>query len=536
MSGAEGNLFICPAYHRRLGHTRLSEEFPNEPFAELSLEELATHTAKYLRFFQRYRRAVFFTYDLSTAPRIALWSAFLSWIGQSATVLDASGRKRTGSLASLMTRDFPEIATEAFRVPFLLRQISRDLRDIRNKKTAHYPDRLSFAYLRTDHWFGIKAGGSVTHVAGVANGLHNLGIPVFLISSDRLELIASDIQVLVIQPRPSLRNFQGTAEMAYNEQLVEASSKILDARKPTIIYQRYSPYNYTGAHLATRLGLPFVLEYNGSEVWMAKHWGTGIGFSKWAEAIELADLRAADAVVVVSQALKDELIARSIPASKILVNPNGVDTTRFNPEVVHDQSQILRKKLGLEKKTVAGFIATFGLWHGAEVLAGAIGPVMKNNPGVHFLFIGDGPTARATRQIINDNNLTNSATFTGMIPEEDAAVYLGACDLFVCPQIPNPDGTPFFGSPTKLFEYMAMQKGIIASRLDQIADVLQDGNTALLVTPGSVDELVDAILKLAGDPEESARLGLNARQEVSAQYTWKAHTQRILDHLRAVLT
>ena len=83
---------------------------------------------------------------------------------------------------------------------------------------------------------------------------------------------------------------------------------------------------------------------------------------------------------------------------------------------------------------------------------------------------------------------------------------------------------------------MAMQKGIIASRLDQIADVLQDGNTALLVTPGSVDELVDAILKLAGDPEESARLGLNARQEVSAQYTWKAHTQRILDHLRAVLT
>ncbi len=54
-----------------------------------------------------------------------------------------------------------------------------------------------------------------------------------------------------------------------------------------------------------------------------------------------------------------------------------------------------------------------------------------------------------------------------------------------------PDGSRFFGSPTKLFEYMAMGKGIVASRLDQLAEVLEHDQTAWLVTPGDVEELAD---------------------------------------------
>jgi len=283
--------------------------------------------------------------------------------------------------------------------------------------------------------------------------------------------------------------------------------------------------------------LPFVLEYNGSEVWMAKHWGTPMRFSKWAAEIEIANLRAADAVVVVSQALKDELVGRGIAAAKILVNPNGVDTCRFDPDIIRDESQRLRKTLGLEKKVVVGFVATFGRWHGAEILARAVRPIIEKEPRAHFLFIGDGPTAAATRDIINADRLTQAAaTFTGIIPQKDGPIYLGACDLFVCPQTPNPDGSPFFGSPTKLFEYMAMGSGIVASRLDQIGEVLKHGTTGLLVTPGSVDELANGILELVANADERKRLGSNARQEVLARYTWTAHTQRILDHIRNVLT
>ena len=83
---------------------------------------------------------------------------------------------------------------------------------------------------------------------------------------------------------------------------------------------------------------------------------------------------------------------------------------------------------------------------------------------------------------------------------------------------------------------MAMGSGIVASRLDQIGEVLKHGTTGLLVTPGSVDELANGILELVANADERKRLGSNARQEVLARYTWTAHTQRILDHIRNVLT
>jgi len=537
MTGGGHNLFVFPAYHRALGRARLREEFPDEPFIEVPLEQLTLEFKDYLRRFQRYRRAVFFTYDLKTAPRIALWSAFLSWIGRSCVVLDASGGKRTGSLGSVLTRDIPQLAGETVQLPFLLWKVARDIARIQTKKKARLAGSVSIAYLRTDHWFGITAGGSVTHVAGVANAFRNLGIPLFLVSSDKLELIDKAIPLLVIEPRPALQNLQGGAEMAYNRRLIARCSDIFAERRPALLYQRYSPYNYTGAYLATVFQLPFVLEYNGSEVWMAKHWGTPMRFSKWAAEIEIANLRAADAVVVVSQALKDELVARGIASEKILVNPNGVDTCRFDPDIIRDESQRLRKTLGLEKKVVVGFVATFGRWHGAEILARTVRPIIEKEPRAHFLFIGDGPTAAATRDIINADRLTQAAaTFTGIIPQKDGPLYLGACDLFVCPQTPNPDGSPFFGSPTKLFEYMAMGSGIVASRLDQIGEVLKHRTTGLLVTPGSVDELANGILELVANADERKRLGSNARQEVLARYTWTAHTQRILDHIRNVLT
>jgi len=94
--------------------------------------------------------------------------------------------------------------------------------------------------------------------------------------------------------------------------------------------------------------------------------------------------------------------------------------------------------------------------------------------------------------------------------------------------VPLPDGRPFFGSPTKLFEYMAMGKGIVASRLDQLAEVLTHNNTALLITPGNVDELVDAIHQLAQDQNLRRRLGERARAVAIERHTWQQNAARVL--------
>ena len=141
-----------------------------------------------------------------------------------------------------------------------------------------------------------------------------------------------------------------------------------------LIYQRYSLDNYAGIVLSRKFDIPFVVEYNGSYLWVAQNWGKPLAFKKIAEIIELANLRAADLIVVVSAALKDELIRRGIDEKKILVNPNGVDPEVFSPAV---GGSYIRKAFHLDDKTVVGFIGTFGQWHGAEVLAEAVKQVVS---------------------------------------------------------------------------------------------------------------------------------------------------------------
>jgi glycosyltransferase involved in cell wall biosynthesis len=99
--------------------------------------------------------------------------------------------------------------------------------------------------------------------------------------------------------------------------------------------------------------------------------------------------------------------------------------------------------------------------------------------------------------------------------------------------VPNADGSPFFGSPTKLFEYMAMERAIIASDLDQIGEVLRHGDTAWLVPPADVGALADAMSRLVDDPALGTRLGTAARREALAHHTWHAHVARTLAALEA---
>src|SRR5262249_4532870 len=106
---------------------------------------------------------------------------------------------------------------------------------------------------------------------------------------------------------------------------------------------------------------------------------------------------------------------------------------------------------------------------------------------------------------------------------------LDACDVLVSPHVPLADGSEFFGSPTKLFEYMAMGKGIVASKLGQIGEVLVDGETALLVEPGNVRELSEAIERLGASRELGQRLGAAARRVAVEHHTWKHNAQRVLD-------
>jgi glycosyltransferase involved in cell wall biosynthesis len=141
-------------------------------------------------------------------------------------------------------------------------------------------------------------------------------------------------------------------------------------------------------------------------------------------------------------------------------------------------------------------------------------------------------------------------TLTGLVPQDEAPAFVFASDVLVSPHVPNPDGSAFFGSPTKLFEYMASGKAIIASDLEQIGEVLRpalraaglpaagpqaaDGSMAVLTRPGDPGDVAAAIRFLVDRPDWREHLGRNARREALAKYTWDKHVEVIEGALQAL--
>ena len=386
------------------------------------------------------------------------------------------------------------------------------------------------AYLRANLWQETTAGGSVAHAGGVLSGLKAAGVEVRYVGTTRFEPARHlGVPVHVIPPRLSwMRNLPDLSFLAYCELFARRARAALASVRPDFVYQRYSVLNYSGLQVARTFRCPFILEYNGSEVWVARHWGTPLMFEGLATRIEEANLLSADLVVVVSRALRDEVVGRGVPAERVLVNPNAVDPDRCRPDL---DGGPIRRRFGLEDKLVIGFIGTFGPWHGADVLAHAVRPVVAQLPAAHFLFIGDGSGMPRVREILRTAGVEDHVTLAGLVPQDEAPHYLAACDILVSPHVGNPDGSPFFGSPTKLFEYMAMGRAIVASDLDQIGEILRHGKTAWLVKPGDPNHLAAGILTLAGDVDLQCALGKAARAEAVAQHTWQAHVGRILQRM-----
>jgi glycosyltransferase involved in cell wall biosynthesis len=253
-------------------------------------------------------------------------------------------------------------------------------------------------------------------------------------------------------------------------------------------------------------------------------------FLPWIGLAEEVTLAGASVIVTVSEVLRLELIERGLPAERVIVNPNGVDPSKFRPDC--GDREELRCRFGFEPQhIVATFAGTFGYWHGVGVLQKAIEKLFGGISGsgatngaennLRFLLIGKGMLQAEMRAALRVYEERGLVVFAGVIPHEEMPSYLNLADILLSPHVPMPDGRPFFGSPTKLFEYMAMGKAIVASRLDQIEAVLEDNRTAVLVQPGNVDELAQAILAVAANAELRTRLGHNVRQAALANHTWK---------------
>jgi glycosyltransferase involved in cell wall biosynthesis len=485
----------------------------------------------------RYDEARILTHRLETIGRPLKLAVFLRALSHGRCYIEDEGGRRRVLSVPLIARWAWQAVREPFGKAALLRSAAREVDELVAAARAQPAPSLALPrqplYLRSDMSFGLKAGGSVGHIAGVFNHLSAFGGTPIMLTTDLIPTIDASLEVHTVPPAEAFWEYPELPSLMLNRQFAQAAAARVPDRLLSFVYQRYSLNNFAGARIAVQRRVPFVLEYNGSEIWMSRHWGTPLDYEALSSQIEMANLTIADLVVVVSQAMADELTARGVAREKILVNPNGVEPDRYSPDV--DGSPV-RERYGLTGKLVIGFIGTFGPWHGAEVLAQAFGCLIAADPALgastRLLMIGDGVKMDEVSRAIAAAGIGDLVVLTGIVPQSDGPAHLAACDILVSPHVPNADGTPFFGSPTKLFEYMAMGKGIVASELDQVGDVLEHGGAARMVTPGDVASLVEGLRDLIEHPDKRNQLGAAARRLAVERHTWREHTRRIVEALQ----
>ncbi|UUQ63721.1 glycosyltransferase family 4 protein [Pseudomonas fuscovaginae UPB0736] len=402
-------------------------------------------------------------------------------------------------------------------------------------------------YLRTDYWVNITAGGSYGHTCYVAQELAECTENLVCFMANRFDLLDTMGIEQVIMDKPS---------STCNEIDVLKASRFfyqwlrdrLAELKPAYIYERAILGSYVGAQLSRELGIPYILEYNGSEISMKRSFDErGYELETAFAHAEQAAFAQATTIVAISKVIEDGLIQQGIPAEKILFNPNGCSPEHYTPIDIQLKRE-MRVGLGWEPDNcVVGFIGTFGGWHGIDVLAEALPLLCERDPNLRFLLIGDGNFRHLVDEAVKRHHLQDRVFMPGTVAQTEAARLLSCSDILISPHNRHMVDSKFFGSPTKLFEYMALGGAIVASRLEQIGDVLtpsfdtQDlaevdldqlhGQRAVLCKPGDTEDFVNAVAGLAARPDLWPKLGANARQALLDNYTWKQHVHKILRHV-----
>jgi glycosyltransferase involved in cell wall biosynthesis len=371
---------------------------------------------------------------------------------------------------------------------------------------------------------GIEVGGAATHITGILGGFKALGLRVGLATTEPppadLAAVIDDLEIAA--PLPKAARMTGDIEaLAINRPLERAARVLVRRLGPALIYQRHRAYLTAGAVVARATRSPLVLEWNNSEIWVRDNYEKQLPverlLDRLVDAMERYVVQAADLTAAVSAPAADMALAQGASPERVIVVPNGVDLDRIRRYV--DGSDGFRRT----PDPVVGWIGTFGPWHGAEVLVQAL-PFLS--PRTRVLMIGDGELRTECESIARDLGVWDRVEWAGRLSHREAVRRLAGCDVLASPHVAMPNQR-FFGSPTKLFEYMAIGRPIVASDLEQIGKVLEDGVTARLVPPGDARALAHAIEGVLASPDRGEALG-RAGQREAERHTWERRARSLL--------
>ncbi len=308
--------------------------------------------------------------------------------------------------------------------------------------------------------------------------------------------------------------------------------RALAARLKSLL--RQSRYDVVHAHSPVLCGLaalrggqgqPVVYEVRG--LWeetatTQRKFSQGSLKYRMARRMEESVFHRANAVVTISQGLKDDLMQRGVPEQKIFVVPNGVDTERFAP--IAEKPIDLIERHYLRGCAVLGYIGSFFEYEGLPLLIEAMTHVLAQRRDVKLLLVGTGADEARLAEQIRAASMSEHVILTGRVAHEDILRYYALVDVLTYPRLSTRETERV--TPLKPLEAMAMEKALVASDVGGQRELIQDGVTGLLFKAGDAQDCARQCLRLIQDESQRRTLGQKARAYVRAEREWSRIVQR----------
>jgi len=236
--------------------------------------------------------------------------------------------------------------------------------------------------------------------------------------------------------------------------------------------------------------------------------------------------RHSDAVTVASKTLEKRILEWGIPPKRVFHVPNAPHhISRFSRDGKYDISS-LEKKYGLESFPVILLYTRFQEY-GVERIVDILRYVKKEMPDVKLFIVGRGNFGEEKKleELAGKEGLFDSIIFAGWIQPEDLPRYLSVGDVVIYPF----DDTPLNRAkcPSKLVELMAVGKAIVADRVGEIAEYIENGKSGLLVNPYDTMEFAEKVIKVLKDEKLRRKLGEGAQSRIWKNFTWDKLSTRV---------
>lgn len=369
-----------------------------------------------------------------------------------------------------------------------------------------------------------EASGPRAHVLGVINALEATG---WLVK----RFIVGDRVPRNWRAGGSQRRLSGSTMRRLIGDVVRIALGMRNARRAIlelgaeldVVYERFAAFTVLGRAFQRR-GVPWVLETNALLYYEATTDRKSMVLSGIARRMELAAYRDADLIVVVTDALKDMIVeASGVSRSKVVVVPNGVDPAAW------ERDRVAPARIFGNRFTV-GFVGVLSYRQGLPAALESLARVRATGRDVCLAIVGDGQMREQCLETTERLQLGAAVKFVGQVPWPEVPRYMAGFDVGFSGQIRLSNGQ-MYGSPLKLYEYMAMQVPVIASAFQDAATVITDGQNGFLFEPEDAAGLDSAMARAFDARAELDVIGVRARETIVKHHSWVQRVGTIMDAL-----